>query len=62
MAGCEIGNLRYVVVSEGGIAGMGETLRKVPWQRSRMKSDRLILSEERIESFPEIEKDEWPAR
>src|SRR4051794_2007525 len=31
MAGCRSGKLSYVVVSEGGIGGIGETLRRVPW-------------------------------
>jgi hypothetical protein len=62
MAGCGSGELRYVVASQGGVAGVGETLRRIPWQQSRMESDRLITSVARIESFAEIEKDEWPAR
>ena len=62
MAGCSSGELRYIVVSEGGVAGVGETLRRIPWQQLRMDSDRLITSVSGIESFAEIEKDEWPAR
>jgi hypothetical protein len=62
MAGCDSGRLRYVVVSEGGVAGMGETLRRIPWQGSRMERDRLITGAARIESFAKIEKDVWPAR
>lgn len=61
MAGCGSGSLQYVVVSEGGVAGVGETLRKVPWQQARMESDKLVLSSTRIDTFPEIEKSEWPA-
>jgi hypothetical protein len=62
MAGCSSGEMRYVVMSEGGVAGVGERLRRIPWQQLRMDSDRLISSVARIESFAEIEKDEWPAR
>jgi len=61
MAGCKSGSLRYVVASEGGIAGMGETLRRIPWQRARMELDRMITDTTRIDSFPKVEKDEWPA-
>jgi len=62
MAGCTSGELRYVVASEGGVAGVGETLRRIPWQQSRMESDRLITSVAGVEAFARIEKDEWPAR
>jgi hypothetical protein len=62
MAGCRNGDLRYVVASEGGVAGVGETLRRIPWQQSRMESDRLITNADRIDSFAKIEKGEWPAR
>ena len=61
MAGCGSGTLRYVVASQGGIAGVGETFRKIPWQQSRMESDKLVISSARIDALPEIEKDEWPA-
>jgi hypothetical protein len=62
MAGCNSGALRYVVVSEGGVAGVGETLRRIPWPQSRMESGRLITGAARIDLFAEIERDEWPAR
>jgi len=62
MAGCESGSLRYVVASEGGVAGVGETLRCIPWQQAWMESNKLVINSTQIDSFPEIEKDEWPAR
>src|SRR6185503_13150578 len=31
MAGCRSGRLDYLVVSEGGVAGVGETLRRLSW-------------------------------
>ena len=62
MAGCGSGSLRYVVASQGGVAGVGETLRRIPWQQARMESDKLLIGSALVDSFPEIEKDEWPAR
>src|SRR5215210_952215 len=39
MAGSRSGQVAYVMVSEGGIAGAGETLRRVPWSALRVESD-----------------------
>ena len=60
MAGCSTGSIRYVVVSEGGVAGVGETLRRLSWRDGRMESDRLVADP--VDDLPEIPKDEWPAR
>ena len=64
MAGCSTGRLRYVVASQGGVAGVGETLRRVPWSAARMDSDRLVaeVGPDGLERMPVIEKDQWPAR
>jgi membrane protein implicated in regulation of membrane protease activity len=39
MAGCHSGRLSYVVVSEGGIGGVGETLRRLPWSAAHVDRD-----------------------
>ncbi|GAA4739560.1 PRC-barrel domain-containing protein [Sphingomonas daechungensis] len=62
MAGCQSGRLRYVVASEGGVAGVGETLRKIPWRNARVDSDRLVVEMGAMDDFQQIEKDRWPAR
>jgi len=56
------GRLAYVVVSEGGVAGVGERLRQVPWTCARVENDRLVvgLDRGRYESLPEVTKDQWP--
>ena len=64
MAGCGSGRLAYVVVSEGGIAGVGETLRRLPWNGVRVEEERLVAEFaahdfRRLQALP---KDEWPAR
>ena len=61
MAGCSSGELRYVVASEGGVAGMGEVLRRLPWEKARIDEDKLI-SGEKFEDLETIERDQWPAR
>lgn len=31
MAGCESGQLQYLIIRAGGVAGVGETLHRLPW-------------------------------
>ena len=64
MAGCGSGRIIYVGVSDGGVAGVGETLRRIPWLAARAESDTLILDLDRagFERCEVIEKDLWPAR
>jgi hypothetical protein len=60
MAGCSTGKLSYVVISQGGIGGVGETLRRLPWENARFDGDRLIADQ--FNDLAEIPKDQWPAR
>lgn len=64
MAGCTSGRLRYVVASDGGVAGVGERLRRLPWSEARIESDTLVaaLDQGRFSALEQIAKDEWPAR
>jgi hypothetical protein len=64
MAGERSGRLAYVVVSEGGMAGVGERLRRLDWKDARIEADRLIvgLDAGRWRDLPELKKDEWPGR
>ena len=64
MAGCSSGKLAYVVVSDGGLAGVGETLRRLPWNVVQATETRLEsnLSGERFHRLKELAKDNWPAR
>jgi hypothetical protein len=64
MAGERSGRLAYVVVSEGGVAGIGERLRRLPWSGSRIEHDRLVcgLRPDQVRALPLVERDEWPAR
>lgn len=56
--------LAYLVISEGGLAGAGETLRAVPpanlsFDDGKVRCD---LSEAAWESLPPIENDDWPTK
>jgi len=64
MAGCRSGRLGYVVVSEGGVGGVGETLRRLPWRDARVEGEAVItdLSTERFHALETVERDQWPAR
>ena len=64
MAGCSSGRLDYVVVSRGGVAGVGETLRRLPWGVARVDQETVVarLTEKDFDRLEELPRDEWPAR
>jgi hypothetical protein len=64
MAGCSSGRLDYIVVSRGGVAGMGEILHRLPWDAARVDGQRVItgLTERQFEQLEKVARDEWPAR
>lgn len=64
MAGCSSGRLHYVVVSQGGVAGVGETLRRLPWSSARTEGDKLeaALTAAQFERLDQLPRDQWPAR
>ncbi len=63
MAGCRSGRLDYLVVSEGGLAGVGEKLRRVPWSRAHVDGESVVahFAAYRFEHLEELQRDEWPA-
>ena len=63
MAGCRSGRLSYVTVSEGGVAGIGDTFRKLPWGLAAFDGGRLVIEAgvRDLSSLPEMTKDDWPA-
>ena len=62
MAGCSSGKVHYVVASQGGLAGVGETLRRLSWRDATTDSEKLVAAVGRLDELPEIDKDQWPAR
>ena len=64
MAGCSSGTIRYLVISEGGIAGVGETLLRLDWNALDVDGDqvRCRLGGDALSSLERIEPDRWPAR
>src|SRR6476619_186527 len=61
MAGCSSGRLRYVVVSEGGVAGVGETLRQLPWGVVVADANRLTtsLGPKQFQALETLQRDQW---
>ncbi len=64
MAGCSSGRISYLVVAEGGVGGVGETLRRLDWNDVSVDGDTILASVDRaaFERLDVIEKDQWPAR
>jgi hypothetical protein len=36
MAACSTGQLEYLIISAGGVGGIGETLHRLPWSQARI--------------------------
>jgi hypothetical protein len=64
MAGCSSGRLGYIVVSHGGVAGVGETLRRLPWACARVDGQSVASSLDASDfaKAEELPRDQWPAR
>ena len=64
MAGCRSGRLDYVVVSEGGVAGVGERLRRLPWADAHVDGPTVAahFSADRFQRLEELPRDQWPGR
>ena len=61
---CDSRRLAYAVVSEGGVAGAGETLRVIPPAHLVFAEDeiRCDLSDSDWQALPPIEDDHWPTK
>ena len=64
MFDCEEKRIAYVVISEGGIAGAGETLRAVPPEHLTFEDGTITcdLAEADWRALQPIEDDHWPTK
>jgi hypothetical protein len=64
MAGCSSGRLDYVVVSQGGVAGVGETLRRLPWTQAKADGEVVVteIGDAAFADLEELPRDQWPGR
>ena len=63
LAGCSSGRISYIVVAEGGVAGVGQTLRRLPW-RGCVADDDCVTAPIELSQFctlEPLEPDHWPA-
>ena len=64
MAGCNSGRLNYLVVAEGGLAGVGQHLRRLPWSGCIVEVDKVKadIDATRFCALDTLQADHWPAR
>ncbi|CAN5190858.1 PRC-barrel domain-containing protein [soil metagenome] len=64
MAGCSSGRIAYLVVAEGGLAGVGESLRRLPWTGCNVEDEQVNapIPKSQFCSLDRLEPDHWPAR
>lgn len=59
------GRVAYVVISFGGLLGIGSKLFAVPWSAISVDTERqcfvMDAHKERLENAPGFDKDNWPA-
>ena len=61
MAGCERGGLRYLVVTSGGVGGVGETVRRLDWKDAKVEGQSVstTLDDHDFEALEQLAKDDW---
>ena len=64
MIGCGSGRLNYLVVAQGGVAGVGETFRRVDWHQAKIHDGDVSvpLDAAAFDRLPELTKNDWPGR
>jgi sporulation protein YlmC with PRC-barrel domain len=64
MLNCKDGEITYVVIRSGGVGGVGETLREVPWRDMQVVDDVITLDLETaaFDALPPIDPERWPER
>ena len=63
MAGAASGRLAYLVITDGGVAGVGETMRRLDWAKVDIDGEcvRATIAGGAA-SLPEVERDDWSSR
>ena len=58
------GQIVYLVIAQGGVGGVGETLRRIDWGDVSVEGDGISTNLDRraFEQLDQLEKDAWPGR
>ena len=64
MLGSRSGRPAYLVIAQGGVAGVGETLRRVEWRDARVEREQLVttLTAADLAHTDKLARDQWPGR
>ena len=64
MVGSRSGKLNYLVVTEGGVAGVGERLRRIDWSAAEFDGEQMRagLNADGFARLPQLAKDQWPGQ
>lgn len=64
MLTCRGGQVHYLVASEGGVASVGERLRRIEWTAAEVLNGdvRTDYDAEAFAALPELTKNNWPGR
>ena len=62
MAACKDGRIAYIVVSAGGVGGVGERLHALAWNEVTLDHERIVtrLDADALERRPVLTPDCWP--
>jgi len=61
MAGCERGELAFLVVTSGGVGGVGETVRRLDWSDAKVEGECVstALDQRAFDRLEQLDKDDW---
>ncbi|MEO7504223.1 MAG: PRC-barrel domain containing protein [Sphingomicrobium sp.] len=62
MIGRRSGRLAYLVIAEGGVAGVGERFRRLDWAAATVDDDSIRTATSSLDRLPELAPDDWPGR
>lgn len=62
MIGQRSGGLSYLVIAEGGVAGVGERFRRLDWSAASIDGEAIHISASTVDGLPELAADDWPGR
>lgn len=62
MIGRDSGRLSYLVIAEGGVAGVGERYRRLDWADANVDGEAIRTAAASLDRLPQLAPDDWPGR